>query len=60
MHAQMQHPESKAIVDRGDMIPDTLVGDLLLESLLVNSCKAPECGVLVDGFPRTAVQVRLV
>ncbi len=50
-------------MDRGDMIPDTLVGDLLLETLLAKSCKAPagaatECGVLVDGFPRTAAQVQ--
>jgi len=53
----VDNAEAKANIDRGDMIPDTLVGDLLLESLLAFSCKAPECGVLVDGFPRTAVQV---
>lgn len=50
------------MIDRGDMIPDTLVGDLLLEALLTTACKqvqgtGAECGVLVDGFPRTAVQV---
>lgn len=38
-------------------MPDTIVGDLLLEALLINTCKTPECGVLVDGFPRTAQQV---
>lgn len=53
----IDHPETKAMIDRGDMIPDTLVGDLLLEALLTQCCKGPECGVLVDGFPRTAVQV---
>jgi len=41
------------------MIPDMLVGDILLEALLYQSCKSPDCGVLVDGFPRTAVQVRV-
>jgi hypothetical protein len=25
---------------------------------LANSCKSPDCGVLVDGFPRTAVLVQ--
>ena len=39
------------------MLPDTVVGDLLLEALLVKSCTGPECGVLVDGFPRTSLQV---
>jgi len=33
-------------------------GDILLEALLANSCKSPDCGVLVDGFPRTAVLVQ--
>ena len=39
------------------MIPDTVVGELLLESLLIKSCNATECGVLIDGFPRTSLQV---
>jgi hypothetical protein len=97
---QTSKAEVREIIDRGDMIPDTMVGlhlvaaatqrgdsscwhlgglainslsflgtpqvgDLLLEALLVHSCKSKEqvlgatseCGVLVDGFPRTAVQV---
>ncbi|GAX75664.1 hypothetical protein CEUSTIGMA_g3108.t1 [Chlamydomonas eustigma] len=49
--------ESRDIIRRGDMLPDALVGDLLLAALLINSCSAPECGVLVDGFPRTSLQV---
>lgn len=51
------HPESRDFINRGDMLPDKVVGDLLLEALLVNSCTAPECGILVDGFPRTSLQV---
>mmetsp|Transcript_26912 Transcript_26912/g.58761 ORF Transcript_26912/g.58761 Transcript_26912/m.58761 type:complete len:585 (+) Transcript_26912:197-1951(+) len=51
------HPDSRDAINRGDMIPDTVVGDVLLEALLVNSCRAPECGVLIDGFPRTSQQV---
>ena len=52
-----EHPDSREIINRGDMIPDTVVGELLLEALLVKSCNSPECGVLVDGFPRTSLQV---
>lgn len=54
---QKTHPESRVIINRGDMITDKVVGTLLLEALLINACKSPECGVLVDGFPRTALQV---
>lgn len=57
LHTQKSHPDSRAIINRGDMIPDKVVGTLLLEALLINACKTPECGVLVDGFPRTALQV---
>jgi adenylate kinase family enzyme len=56
---QGENPESRDIIHRGDMLPDALVGDLLLAALLINSCSAPECGVLVDGFPRTSLQVLL-
>jgi adenylate kinase len=52
--------EARSLIDRGDMIPDVLVGDLLLETLLTKCCHAPECGVLVDGFPRTNIQVRVL
>lgn len=45
-------------IERGEMIPDTLVGDVLLEALLIKGCQTLECGILVDGFPRTALQVR--
>ncbi|KAG1678194.1 hypothetical protein FOA52_016131 [Chlamydomonas sp. UWO 241] len=51
------HPDSRDFIERGEMLPDKVVGDVLLRELLVNSCSSPECGVLVDGFPRTALQV---
>ncbi|GFH32651.1 uncharacterized protein HaLaN_31903, partial [Haematococcus lacustris] len=34
----VSRPEVREIIDRGDMIPDTLVGDMLLEALLVEGC----------------------
>lgn len=41
------------------MIPDTLVGDLLLEALLLDEPGLQDdLGFVVDGFPRTACQVR--
>lgn len=40
------------------MIPDTLVGDLLLEALLLDEPGLQDdLGFVVDGFPRTACQV---
>lgn len=46
------------MMERGELIPDSMVGDVVLEALLFQACQVPECGVLVDGFPRTAMQVR--
>lgn len=50
-------PEIRAIKDRGELVPDTLVGDALLAQIF-----DPELndgmGLVVDGFPRTALQVR--
>lgn len=53
----MTYVESRSVIDRGEMLSDNLVGDMLLDALLVKTCTSSECGVLVDGFPRTAVQV---
>ena len=55
---QATNPEVKACIDRGDMVSDALVGDILLEVLLHKACQQPDGGVLIDGFPRTAAQVR--
>ncbi|PNH12318.1 adenylate kinase, partial [Tetrabaena socialis] len=48
---------TRELIERGELIPDSMVGDVVLEALLFQSCQIPECGVLVDGFPRTAMQV---
>lgn len=49
-------PEAKKLIDKGEMITDVLVGDVLLEAVL-SSPEQDELGLVVDGFPRTALQV---
>jgi adenylate kinase len=46
---------SKAIMDRGDLVPDELVIGIIAERL-----EKPDCakGVIFDGFPRTVAQAR--
>ena len=45
--------QAKAIMDRGELVPDELV-----IGLIEDAAKNPECerGLLLDGFPRTDVQ----
>lgn len=45
--------KAKEIMDRGELVPDELV-----IGLIEDAAKEPECerGLLLDGFPRTAVQ----
>jgi hypothetical protein len=53
--------EARKYIDAGEMMPDHVVGDLLLEALLVPASaglSAADLNLVVDGFPRTAVQVR--
>jgi adenylate kinase family enzyme len=52
-------PEARKYIDAGEMISDSVVGDVLLQQLLSPFVGEPgkEFGVLVDGFPRTALQV---
>ena len=50
--------EIREIKDRGELVPDTLVGDALLAQIFdpdVND----GLGLVIDGFPRTALQVRI-
>eukprot|EP00877_Chromochloris_zofingiensis_P000326 jgi/Chrzof1/10294/Cz04g36080.t1 len=50
--------EAKRLMDSGEMIPDALVGDLLLDALLLDEPGLQDdLGFVVDGFPRTALQV---
>ncbi|WIA29745.1 hypothetical protein OEZ86_012222 [Tetradesmus obliquus] len=55
--------EARGYIDAGEMMPDHVVGDLLLEALLLPASmghSATELNLVVDGFPRTAVQVDFV
>ncbi|KIZ03084.1 adenylate kinase 1 [Monoraphidium neglectum] len=62
------YPDARKFIDAGEMISDAVVCDALLEDLLGGrlggggarggGVDGGECaGVVVDGFPRTAVQV---
>ncbi|DBA76165.1 hypothetical protein WJX77_008047 [Trebouxia sp. C0004] len=51
-----RNPQIKHLMEAGELVPDTMVGDALLDIIF-----APEendgVGMLIDGFPRTALQV---
>lgn len=50
----LQTPECKELINQGQMISDRYVIELILHAML--DCD-PTVGVLVDGFPRTDIQV---
>ncbi|EFN59083.1 hypothetical protein CHLNCDRAFT_137842 [Chlorella variabilis] len=52
-------PEIKHIIDRGELVPDHMVLDALLEVIL-NPETNDGAGLVIDGFPRTALQVDFV
>lgn len=52
-------PEIKAIIEKGELVPDQLVLDALLEAVL-NPDVNDGAGLVIDGFPRTAIQVDFV
>ncbi len=45
--------EAKAFMDKGQLVPDRVVIDMVKERLSMDDCKA---GYLLDGFPRTVDQ----
>lgn len=59
MSQLLDSPEIKSFVDRGELVPDAMVLDALLDSIL-NPEKNDGAGVVIDGFPRTATQVDFV
>ncbi|KAF8953755.1 hypothetical protein BGZ52_003594 [Haplosporangium bisporale] len=56
MSSLLSTPECKELINKGLMISDGKVVENLLHALL--DCE-PEVGVLVDGFPRSEVQVEM-
>ena len=46
-----------AIMKKGELVPDALVIDLIKNKLGTPTC---EHGVLLDGFPRTLAQARML
>lgn len=52
-------PEIKEYIDRGELVPDAMVLDALLDALL-NPALNDGAGIVIDGFPRTALQVDFV
>ncbi|KAK9843601.1 hypothetical protein WJX84_009096 [Apatococcus fuscideae] len=54
-----RHAGIQELMDKGELIPDTLVGDSLLD-VIFSPDETDGSGLIVDGFPRTALQVDLV
>ena len=44
---------AKAYIDRGELVPDSVIIDMVRERITREDCKK---GFLLDGFPRTVVQ----
>ncbi len=47
--------KAKEYMDRGDLVPDELVVDLVKDRLDADDCKG---GFMLDGFPRTVFQAQ--
>jgi len=49
--------QAKAYIDRGELVPDALTVQMVLERI-----SQPDCanGVLLDGFPRTITQAQFL
>eukprot|EP00891_Asterochloris_glomerata_P009685 jgi/Astpho2/9685/e_gw1.00147.4.1_t len=51
-----RNAEIRALIEAGELVPDTLVGDALLD-IILDPQESDGSGLLIDGFPRTALQV---
>lgn len=49
--------QAKAIVERGELVPDEIVGGIIKDALKEERCKN---GFILDGFPRTIAQAELL
>lgn len=47
--------KAKAFIQKGELVPDSLVLDMLFERISKKDCKK---GYILDGFPRTVVQAK--
>ena len=59
MSQLLDSPEIKSYVDRGELVPDAMVLDSLLDAVF-NPDLNDGAGLVIDGFPRTATQVDFV
>lgn len=51
-----RNPQIKHLMEAGELVPDTMVGDALLD-IIFSPEENDGVGMLIDGFPRTALQV---
>jgi adenylate kinase len=49
--------KAKEIVQKGDLVPDDIMGGLIKDTLLSDECKN---GFILDGFPRTLPQAEIL
>src|SRR5579863_5990772 len=49
---------AKPYMDRGDLVPDELIIDMLLEAIAAIDGDPHANGIILDGFPRNATQAR--
>lgn len=49
--------QAKAIVERGELVPDTIVGAIIKDTLQEVRCKN---GFILDGYPRTIAQAEIL
>ncbi|KAK9907299.1 hypothetical protein WJX75_001001 [Coccomyxa subellipsoidea] len=50
-----RHSEIRDLMAQGELVPDTMVGDALLD-VIFDPDVADGSGLVIDGFPRTALQ----
>lgn len=49
--------QAKAIVERGELVPDAIVGGIIKDTLQEERCKL---GFILDGYPRTIAQAEIL
>ncbi len=49
--------QAKAIVERGELVPDAIVGGIIKDTLQEERCKP---GFILDGYPRTIAQAEIL